>query len=71
MVNQFAPQQPEKKVVVEITAREAHCLKKLRESAFGKIIVHKANGIIVRVESTESQMINETDGLDLSSDMLQ
>ncbi len=64
-MTQFTPQQPEKTITVEITAREAHLLKILRKYNFGKIIIHKANGIIVRAEPNESQLINENDGLDL------
>lgn len=62
----FAPYQPEKIVRVKITAREAHLIKVLRHYDFGKIVVHKANGLLIRVEPNESQLINEEDGMDLS-----
>jgi len=65
MITQFAPEQPQRKVVVEITAREAHLIKIIRKCSFGKIVVHIANGLVVRAEPNESQLINEVDGLDL------
>jgi len=65
-MSDFKPEKPEKKIKVEITAREAYLLKKLRKCSFGKVIVHKMNGLLIRVESTESQLINEEDGLDLA-----
>jgi hypothetical protein len=66
MPETFAPFKQEKLLRVEITAREAHLLKVLRKYPFGKIIVHKANGVLIRIEPNESQLINEDDGLDLA-----
>lgn len=62
----FVPEQPVKMLRVEITAKEAHLLKILRKYPFGKIMVHKANGMLVRVEPTESTLLNEEAGLDLA-----
>ena len=64
MNNPFTPKLPEKRITVEITARESHLIKVLRHYDFGKIVVHKANGILVRVEPNESQLITEEEGLD-------
>lgn len=68
MNNQFTPNRPEKMIKVEISAREAHLLKILRKYNFGKIMVFKANGVLVRVEPTESRILNEEEGIDISLD---
>jgi len=60
----FVPHQPEKKVSVEITAKEYHLLKCLKTVHFGKVIVHKANGELTRVETTESMLLSEQKGLE-------
>ena len=65
MLNPLVPKQPEKKIIAKISLREAHLLKVLRKYEFGKIIVHKMNGLLVRVEPNESQLLNEEAGLDL------
>jgi hypothetical protein len=57
--SEFKPYVPEKTVAVVITKREAVLLTKLRRHAYGKILVHKANGLIIRAEITESQFIEE------------
>ena len=59
----FVPHQPEKEIKVKITAKEHHLIKCLRNVRFGKVIVHKADSILVRVETTESVLLNEKDGL--------
>lgn len=62
----FAPHQPEEKVKVEITKREAVLLTKLRAFPYGKILVHKAEGIIVRAEATNSILIQpDEESIDL------
>lgn len=65
MPKPFRPHQPEKKIVAEITAREADLLRRLRRHAFVKAIVHKADNLIIRVEINESQLIEEEPGLEL------
>lgn len=55
----FKPFVPEKQITVVITKREAILLTKLRRHAYGKVVVHKINGMIVRVESQESELIDE------------
>ena len=68
MNNTFAPNKPEKMVTVEISARECHLLKVLRKYNFGKIMIYKANRVLIRVEPTESQLISEDEGLSLPLD---
>lgn len=63
MNNVFAPSQPEKRVTVVITAKEAHLIVILRKYQFGKILVHKADGKLIRVEPNESQLLSEEEGL--------
>lgn len=58
----FVPEIPEKTVKVEITAREVHLLKCVRECKFGSIIIHKANGRLVRVETNKSVLLSEEEG---------
>ena len=66
MNNSLVPKQPEKMIIARISLREAHLLKVLRKYEFGKIIVHKMNGILVRAELNESLLIKEDEaGLDL------
>ena len=60
----FVPTQPEKTTVMEISGKEADLIKKLRRSSYGQFSVFKANGILVRVEIKDSQMLSEDAGLD-------
>ena len=63
----FVPSQPEKTVRVEITEREAVLLTKLRKFPYGKILVHKSEGIIIRIEPTNSILIKpEKEDIDLT-----
>ena len=55
----------EKKILIEVTAREAHMIKIIRELDFGEIIVQKANGIPVRIQPKKSILLDETSGADL------
>ncbi len=66
MTTPFVPHQPEKMIRVEISAKEADLIKKLRKYSFGKFTIHKANGILVRIVSNDSQMIDEKGGLELA-----
>lgn len=68
MVKPFRPHQPEKTIQVKITAREANLVKVLRKYPYGKFLVHKAEDLLLRIEITDSRMINEEDGLDLAVD---
>lgn len=63
---QFKPFEAEKLISVTITRREAILLQKLRKYTFGKIVVHKVNGVVVRIEPQLSELIDSTDEIDLS-----
>jgi len=63
MSETFEPHKAEKTLKAEITAREAHLLKTLRQYSFGKFTIHKANGILIRLESNESILIDEKEGI--------
>jgi len=67
MPDTFTPNIAEKHLRIEVTAKEAHLIKVLRKYSFGKIMVYKANGVLIRVEPNESQLLNEDDGLDLAT----
>lgn len=56
-MTQFVPHKPEKTVNVEITERELIVLQELRKYQFGKITIHKANGVLVRIEPIISILI--------------
>ena len=61
----FEPHKEEKIIRAEITVREASLLKNLRKYSFGKFTIHKANGLLIRLESNESILIDEKEGLGL------
>lgn len=69
-LNQFSPKKEEKTVRMEITAKEAHLLKILRGISFGKVIVQKAEGRLVRVEPSESILLTEEAGIAMVTDSL-
>jgi len=70
MTNPLVPEKPEVKVKVEITAKEAHLLKCLRKCSFGKVIIYKHAGKLIRFESSESIMLTEDKGQDAVRDLL-
>ena len=63
---QYKPYEPEKRVEVVITKREAVLIQKLRKYPFGKFVVHKMNGILIRIEPQSSELIEEDSEIDLS-----
>ena len=63
MTNQFVPHKPEKRKKFELTGKEIHLVECLRKVSFGKVVVHKANGTLVRVENVESILLDEEKGL--------
>lgn len=65
MDNTFVPQKPEEQVDVKITKREAVLLVKLRKYQFGKFLIHKQNGLLIRIEATDSQLIDTDIIIDL------
>lgn len=56
-MTQFVPHEPEKIVTVEISERELIVVEELRKYDFGKITIHKANGMLVRIEPMISIII--------------
>ena len=57
----FVPHKPERKITVEISYREASLLSKLRIYSHGKFVVHKVDGLIIRVELNKSELVTEDD----------
>jgi len=56
----------QKVVVVELTLKEAHLVKIIRQSApFAEIIVSKQQGEPVRVKIGDSVILNEERGLEI------
>ena len=66
MSEPFVPEKPEEYIVVKITKKEAVLVQKLRKYPFGKFLIHKANGILTRIEINDSQMIEADAPIDLS-----
>jgi len=46
-----------------LTGKEAHLIKILRKYSYGEIRIFKQNGLLVRLESTESIKLDEAEGL--------
>lgn len=65
MSQPFVPHKPEEQILVKITRKEAALIQKLRRYAFGQFTVHKINGLLIRVEITDSQMIDPDGEIDL------
>ena len=65
MPKPFNPPLPEKELTIVVTAREAHLIKILRKYPFGKILVHKTDGRVVRAEPNQTVLIEEKEGLDM------
>ncbi len=65
MADPFVPEKPEEEVIVKIKKKEAVLLDKLRRYRFGEFIVFKANGILVRVEIKNSELIEADAPIDL------
>ncbi len=58
-IKPFQPATPERMVQMEVSVRERQMIKNLRKYPFGKITVHKAENLIVRLEAIESVLISE------------
>ncbi len=59
MSSQFVPHVPEKMITAQIFRREAVLLKTLRRSSFGEFTVYKANGLIIRIVTKDSKVIED------------
>jgi len=57
-MTQFVPHIPEKLVTEKISERELIVLEELRKYPYGKITIHKANGVLVRIEPSLSILID-------------
>ena len=57
MSNRFVPHKQEEEILVKITKREAVLIQKIRKHPYGRFIVHKSDNKIIRVESTNSEII--------------
>ena len=59
MTEKCTPYEKEKELLVKITKREAVLIEKLRKYPFGRFLIHKMDNILVRIEITDSQLIEE------------
>ena len=66
MNNPFVPEIPEKMIRVEISAKEADLIRRLRKYSYGSFVVYKANDLLIRVEVRDSQRLKEESGLDIA-----
>jgi len=64
-MSSFVPHREEEIVVVKISKKEAHLIQKLRRHAYGKIVIHKANNVLLRMELTSSEMLDDEAEIDL------
>jgi len=64
----FVPEIPERFTKMRVSGKEADLIKKLRTLEFAKFTVHKTNGVLVRVEVQESQLLSEENGLDIQDE---
>jgi len=58
------------KILIEVSPLEAALLYKLRKYAYGKFTVYKIKDEPKRVEIGGSEILNEKDGLKLSTSLL-
>jgi hypothetical protein len=65
MDNTFTSSKPEEDILVRITKREAVLVGKLRKYPFGKFIIHKVNGLVIRLEVNDSQLVEPDSPIDL------
>jgi len=66
MAGEYIPFEEKKTIIAKIFKREASLLQKLRRHSFGKFVIHKMNGVLIRVELQSSELINEDEEIDLS-----
>jgi len=66
MSEPFTPNKPQENIIAKISKREAVLIEKLRKYPFGKFVVHKANGLLIRIEINDSQIIEEDTDVDLT-----
>jgi len=66
MTTNFTAHKPEEIVRVNITRKEALMVQEVRRHQYGKITIHKADGIIVRTEINISKLLDDKETLDRS-----
>ena len=52
----------DKTILVQVTLKEAHLIKMIREVPFGNVTVFKANGEVLRIEANKSIILNDSAG---------
>jgi len=67
MTKTFVPHKPEVMIAMKVSGKEADMIKRIRKVSFGKIVVHKVDNLLVRIEITKSQLLEESRGLDLAN----
>ena len=65
MSQPFAPEKPEKMIIIEASGKEANLIDILRRYSFGKFVVTKVKNRLIRIEITESRFINDDSRLAL------
>lgn len=66
MPKPFNPPTKDDRIVIKVSVREAHLIKILRGYRYGRVVVHKVDGRLVRVESNESKLLNGSEGMELA-----
>jgi len=61
----FAPEKPEKMIVIEASGKEANLIDILRRYSFGKFIVTKFKNRLIRIEIRESRTLKDESRLAL------
>lgn len=64
MPNQIKYNQPEKKIVIEVSVRELKMIKIVRSIQWGGIIIKKKNDVIFMIEPTTSILIDDEEAVD-------
>lgn len=64
--NQYEPYHEEALIKIQVSAKEAHLIKVLRKYSYGKFVVSKIDGKLIRVQPEESITLNESEGIDLA-----
>lgn len=66
MPSDYKPYQRESMITIQVSAKEAHLIKVLRQYSYGRFIVSKLDGKLIRVQPEESINLNEEEGLKLA-----
>ena len=63
----YVPYIPEQMIWCEISKKEAIMIQEIRLITFGKIVVHKLNGVIARTEPQQSNIITGDEEITLNT----